>query len=92
MTLFYSHHDWLRGSAAIGRRPVARAIRRVGSALKMIHRAIVAAKLRRLRNELRFHAGVPGDWAQAHAGDGRTDLDGTKFPRRPLILGDKWDF
>ena len=26
------------------------------------------------------------------AHDGHTETDITKYPRRPLVLGDKWDF
>jgi hypothetical protein len=92
MTLFYSHHDRLHGSAGAGHRPLARAIKRVSHALKIIHRAIAAAKIRRLRNELRFHAGVSGDWAQARDGDDATENDGKRYPQRPFFLGDKWAF
>ncbi len=50
---------------------------RMGSALRIVHRAIVAARTRRLQRELMFRD-RSGDDAQ--------------FPRPPLILGDKWDF
>jgi hypothetical protein len=91
MTLFYAHHDRPHGSAGTRHRSLARALRRVGGALKMIHRAIAAAKIHRLRNELILHAGAY-DWAHTAARDGHTETDVTKYPRRPLILGDKWDF
>jgi hypothetical protein len=91
MTLFYAHHDRLHGSAGTRHRPFARTLKRVGDALKTIHRAIAAAKIHRLRNELMLHAGAY-DWAHTTARDGHTETDVTKHPRRPLILGDKWDF
>jgi hypothetical protein len=47
---------------------------RVRAALGVIHKAIVTAKMRRVRRELMFHT-----------------KDIRDFPRRPLILGDKWD-
>ena len=92
MTLFYSHHERLHGSAGANRRPIARAIKRLGNAFKMIHRAIAAAKIRRLRNELMLHADSYENWAHADRHEGSAEKDGTKFPQRPLILGDKWDF
>ena len=81
MTLFHSHSSELpiRGESRFS---IAKAIGRIGTALKTIHGAIVAAKLRRLRRELMFHKG----WA------GQAEPDATKFAQRPLILGDKWDF
>jgi hypothetical protein len=53
-----------------------RATGRTGAALKILHRAIVTAKTRRLERELTFHAG-------SH--------DAAKLPQLPLILGEKWD-
>ena len=50
------------------------------AALNVLHRAIVAAKLRRLHHELMLHRS-----AQA-------EFDAAQFPQRPLMLGDKWDF
>jgi hypothetical protein len=52
----------------------------MASAFKTMHRAIIAAKLHRLRNELMLHRGTAGE------------RDASKFPQRPMILGDKWDF
>jgi hypothetical protein len=49
-----------------------------------MHRAIVKAKLRRLRNELMLQRGLDSYYAP--------EQDASKYPRRPLILGDKWDF
>jgi hypothetical protein len=77
--LFYSRHDELRR----GRFPIARVRNRLGSLSKAVHQAIVTAKMRRLRNELTFHAGAHENWM---------DVDVTKVLQRPLILADKWDF
>jgi hypothetical protein len=84
MTLFHLHHDDRRGLAANGRFAIARAGRRIGVVLKLMHRAIVKAKLRRLRNELMLQRGLDSYYAP--------EQDASKYPRRPLILGDKWDF
>ena len=91
MTLFYSHHDRLHGSAGTRRHPIMRTLTRVRSTLRLIHRAIAAAKIRRIRNELRFHAAAHR-WTQTPAHDGATEKDAANYPRRPLVLGDKWDF
>ena len=49
-----------------------------------MHRGITAAKTRRLQNELMCHAGDDDEQS--------ADQTIAKFPQRPLILGDKWDF
>jgi hypothetical protein len=46
--------------------------------LAFMHDTIVAAKMRRIQRELMCHS--------------RAEQDAGGFPRRPLILGDKWDF
>jgi hypothetical protein len=84
MTLLHQHHNDLRSFAAKGRSSVVRACRRLGAALRLIHRAIVKAKLRRLRQELMLQRGLDAYYAP--------EQDASKCPRRPLILGDKWDF
>jgi hypothetical protein len=43
----------------------------------VVHLGIVLARLRRQQPKRCLHA----DWIEA-----------AKFPQRPLILGDKWDF
>ena len=91
MTLFYALHDRLHGAAGTGLHPIMRTLKRVRSALRTLHRAIAAAKIRRIRNELRFHAAAHR-WAQTPAHDGATEKDVAKYPQRPLVLGDKWDF
>jgi hypothetical protein len=41
-------------------------LRRMRTALKKLHRAIAAAKIRRLRNELQLHAATRASWARPH--------------------------
>jgi hypothetical protein len=110
MTLFYSDEDQfydLTGTrrpahssssqetfASSLRQHIRRAIRRTGVALKIMHRAVVAAKMRRVERELMFHNGCYDRWfgepdaQQSHA----SGKDAANVPQRPLILGDKWDF
>jgi hypothetical protein len=100
MPLFYSQHGRLRDPAgrpandAAGLRRLARhAIRQAINALKLMHRAIVTAKTRRLARELMFHAGSHYDGVGSDArGSGGEGRDAVKYPQHPLILGDKWDF
>ena len=82
MTLPHSHRTEYVScrNAHYGRLSIAGVARKISAAFKTMHRAIVVAKLRRLRNELMFHGRAP------------TAFDATKFPQRPLLLGDKWDF
>src|SRR5262249_25582094 len=85
MTMFHTHHGEMFGSRGLrhgSRFSVARARRKLSGALQALHRAIVAAKLRRLRNELILH----------RSSRARVEFDAAQFPQRPLILGDKWDF
>ena len=46
---------------------------------KLLHQAIVTAKLRRLRRELTLHRSTSAEF------------DAAQFPQHPLMLGDKWD-
>lgn len=63
-----------------------RAFGSLSGAVWLARRAIVAAKLCRLRCELICHAGGSiEDYARPVA-------DAARWPQRPLILGDKWDF
>jgi len=66
--------------------PIAkiRAYRPLRRAVWLARRAIIAAKLRRLRGELICHASVDGN--------ARPVADVVRWPQAPLILGDKWDF
>jgi hypothetical protein len=88
MTLFNTHHDRRYGST--GGFSASRAVRRLRIVLKTIYRAIAAAKIRRLRNELRLHAATRAKWDRPHQAD--PDAHGDRFPRQPLHLGEKWDF
>jgi hypothetical protein len=88
MTLFYPHHGrrdgWTRGFG------VGRAIGRLRRTLRQIHRAIAAAKIRRVRNELRLHATARAKSAHPHRPDPKAQ--GDRLPRQPLHLDEKWDF
>ncbi|TKW78963.1 MAG: hypothetical protein DI543_07695 [Bradyrhizobium icense] len=85
MTLFHNHssHPFAaHGPRSRSNFALARVRRRIVNALKVMHRAIVAAKLRRLRNELMLHRGAAG----------HRELDAARLPQCPMVLGDKWDF
>jgi hypothetical protein len=84
MTLLYLRHDDTSPFARDNRASMARLFRRIGVVFKLLHRGIVRAKLRRLRSELLFRR----DYSEMLP----LDDDMTKFPQRPLVLGDKWDF
>jgi hypothetical protein len=59
----------------------------------MLHQAIVTARTRRLGREMMLNTGTrdelisPFD-TQSHG----PERDLLKFPQRPLILGEKWDY
>jgi hypothetical protein len=81
MSVFHLRHD---NVAEKTRWPLARALARLAAASRIIHRAIVTAKLRRLQSEPMRHGGnVYGQIS---------DRDAEKFPQLPMMLGDKWDF
>jgi hypothetical protein len=92
MTLLNSHHGRLHPSAATNRSTFTRFIKRAGTALRRLHRAIAAAKIRRIRRELRLHSRAYGDWTRQRDHQGSPEKDGRKFPQHPLILGEKWDY
>jgi hypothetical protein len=69
----------------VGRRDI-RAYGPLRRAARLARRAIVAAKLRRLRGELICHAAMSAD------GSATPVADAARWPQPPLILGDKWDF
>lgn len=83
-----------RKSRALRFRKLARrALRRTRAVLAILHQAIVTAKLRRLRREMLLYAGPRGELissteSQSHS----ADRDLLKYPQRPLILGEKWDY
>jgi hypothetical protein len=96
MTIFYSHQDRLRDASGISLLGALarRAINRTSAAFMCIRQAIVAAKTRRMRRKLMFNdSGCDGSTLEPDACQGNDPaLDAAKFPRQPLILGDKWDF
>jgi hypothetical protein len=77
MTAFCSHQDRLHELAGVGRSAIASWSRRI----------------KRLRAQWR-RAISRNDWSLEPAAHGirGLDSDAAKFPRRPVILGDKWDF
>jgi len=101
MTIFYSHQTGRSSNASSWQmfakrlRVLARrAIDQTSVAFNAIHQAIITAKMRRLQRELTLHAGSRDARSfRPHAHENHDlDKDGVKFPQRPLILGDKWDF
>lgn len=84
MPLLQSRHDDRRGLAGDSRSMLARALWLLCRACLLMHRAIVEAKLRRLQNEIAFENKGPDAPSRMH--------DAKRYPQRPLILGDKWDF
>ena len=91
MTLFHLHDDRPRRAAGATSLSFTRVIKRLRSALRIIHRQIAAAKIHRLRNELMLHADTYADWAKPHGLAGDAGKDVRHYPQRPLALGDKWD-
>ncbi|QOZ32403.1 hypothetical protein [Bradyrhizobium sp. CCBAU 53421] len=91
MTLLHYHDVRPLGSAGAMPLTLRRTIRRIGLALRTIHRAIAAAKIHRLRNELLLHRGHE-DWARTHLDIGMPGGDAGKYPRPPVVLGEKWDY
>jgi len=92
MTLFHLHDDHSRRHAGTTGLSFRRVIKRVHSALRLIHRQIAAAKIHRLRNELMLHADTHADWAKLHGHADGPGADAAHYPRRPAVLGDKWDY
>jgi hypothetical protein len=84
MTLLYLRHGDLSSAPRNTGASIPRFARRIAIALRLLHRAIVRAKLQRLRNELLFRR----DYSEMLP----LEDEMTKFPQRPLVLGDKWDF
>ena len=83
MTLLHLYNEDRHGFAGQGRFIRMRARKWLRVALRTLHRAIVAAKTRRLQSELMFRS----LYGEGEAGEQAL----TKYPQRPLILGDKWD-
>lgn len=84
MTLLYLRHDDISATSRDNGASMAGLFRRILVAFRLLHRGIVRAKLRRLHTELLFRR----DYSEMLP----PEKDATKFPQRPLILGDKWDF
>ena len=57
-------------------------VSRIFGWLKAMHQAIVTAKLERIESELIVRRGY----------DEPLQHDAMRYPQRPLILSDKWDF
>jgi hypothetical protein len=79
MTAIHVNHDDLAGGSV-----VARAVGWLGAVATSIHQAIAAARLEQLENELVLHRRYGDDCA--------SDRDAARYPQRPMILSDKWDF
>jgi hypothetical protein len=96
MTIFYSHQDRLCDASGISLLGALarRAISQASTAFTRIHRTIVAAKTRRMQRELMFGDSSRDDcFVNPDACESNdVAMDAAKFPRQPLILGDKWDF
>lgn len=84
MTLLHLHHDDVGSLAREERLPFRHALRWIGRGFAMLHRAIVTAKIRRLQHELMYR--------QDYSDMFPPEQDAAKYPRHPLVLGDKWDF
>jgi len=84
MTLLHWHRDDANGLARQNTFWIEKALRRISAAFRTFHRAIVRARLQRLRSERLFRPNYDEMFSPGH--------DATKSPQRPLILGDKWDF
>jgi hypothetical protein len=84
MILFRLHHDVTGNFAREKSLSISRLFRLVSAAFRLIHRGIVGAKLRRVRTEMLFRPDYDEMFEREH--------DASKFPQRPLIVGDKWDF
>jgi hypothetical protein len=79
MSVIHLHHDGKDFGSV-----VLRAFGWLGAAVKTTHQAIVAAKLERIENELVLRRGYSDDETWQH--------EAVRYPQRPLVLSDKWDF
>jgi hypothetical protein len=82
MTMSHVHRNDVVAERKGSRFAIARIRRRIAAAFRAMHRAIAAAKLHRLRNELMLHRSTAE----------YVEFDAAKYPQRPMILGEKWDF
>jgi hypothetical protein len=76
MSVIHLHPDELKDFGSVATRAFGW--------LKTMHQAIVTAKLERLENELVLRRGYSENLA--------SDRDAVRYPQRPLVLSDKWDF
>ena len=79
MSVIHVHHDGF-----VGGRVTSRAFGWFAAACKAMHQAIVAAKLERLEGELVVRRGYGDDGSVRH--------EAGRYPQRPLVLSEKWDF
>ena len=86
MTLFHLHYDDAQSTVRENRYSVWRVFRGIAAALGTLHRSIVSAKLRHGESAMLLWE----DYKEMLPAKGEQDT--AKFPLRPLILGDKWDF
>jgi hypothetical protein len=92
MALFHLHDDFA-ASTGESRFALARALAWFVGGLKTIHEAIVAARTCRLHRELMLHGDLGGEPLDEVVADRPLAAEEiAKLPRRPMILGDKWDF
>jgi len=78
MAVFDSHSEFPRPRLPERLQPLAPVFRQFRRALRVVHRAIIAAKMRRLQRELMLR---------------ELSGDDTELPQpQPLIFDDKWDF
>ena len=84
MALLHLNHDEVRSGAREERASLPWVLKSIGAGFSWLHRAIVSAKLRRMQRELMFRHDYNDMFPP--------EQDIKKFPQRPLILGDKWDF
>jgi hypothetical protein len=85
MTAFCPHQDRLQGPAGDGRSPIASSSRQMKRLRALVRHAVDRA----------IDAfGSRADSSLEPAARGNRDRvsDTARFPQRPLMLGDKWDF
>jgi hypothetical protein len=87
MTAFCSHHDKLHQLAGVSRPPIVPSLRRIyAKRLRALLRVAIS------RTSAAFISRDVRSLEPAMYGNWDSDNDAAKFPQRPLILSDKWDF
>jgi hypothetical protein len=84
MTLYHLHSDDLRDGGVECQSVTARLLGGARAAISVIRRTIIGAKMRQRQSEPMFHAAKETEQSPPE--------DLLRYPQRPLILGDKWDF